>query len=785
MSVKNILGNDISDKTEYKWDFNGDGFYEETTNTPKVGHVYDKPGNFNFKVKATYKGISNTKYQIITVKNDIVPNLEYIAFGKKFVFFNTTKGLYSKVKWTIGNTISTENPTSFSYDFGDEDVSGVVNLEVSDGKDTKNISVDLKKDVLNAMRLKKSEEKLVVFTYPNTEDDTVHIKDPGEKFFIYMGESKGNPTRYTIDTDIKVDSNLNGDPADDIDNKGTDSSVNGSTFVVKGFDLTSQEKTVRLSIYDANNTLIATKDIKMVFDYADASAEALSGSTSELPKDISDKDRADMERLKDLIKSVRDQDRLRMMQFFSALQENWFDTREKTKTIIDFESYVDTSAGVDAKTKETFYSILEGLLLSDTQVKDDVALATKVLKSLIPKTNKSYGEIMKNIDEILSHPTNTTLNKELGKFILDAIKDDTTIENKDKITIKSQLEVIIAGGQQNLVEKQPQPVAETSGFSFLAFVTGFLKVFAFAILAILGLFLAAFVYFKIFNKQEHLGFQDFLIERFTHKKGESHAMQTKTETYAPKPEQDVLANIATRDIPKEEMIETPEIPRESTTEETPVSESFKEESVPDWLRQASVITPVEEAPAEEPMAAPVAEIVPDTIEESVVPEVLSESIPEIPEAIHTEVLEVPETTHQETVVAETPEEELPEWLRSMDQVAIEKEVEQELGETPVAALPEDIKDAPEPTLVAKTADEEIPDWLRSVSNTPVEVTPTEVTPIPALEELVIMESSPSMDAVPTEKKPRSPKKKATPKEDSTPAPDTPIPDNSDLPDWLK
>lgn len=152
-----------------------------------------------------------------------------------------------------------------------------------------------------------------------------------------------------------------------------------------------------------------------------------------------------------------------MMQYFSLLQENWFDTREKTKTIIDFEAYIDASSALDTKAKESFYSLLEGFLLSDTQVKDDVGLATKVLKSLIPKTNSSYAQIMKNIDDIISHPTNTTLNKELGTFILNAIKDDTTIEVKDKNIIKSQLQTIIYGGQNNIPANAP--VVESSNSS--------------------------------------------------------------------------------------------------------------------------------------------------------------------------------------------------------------------------------------------------------------------------------------------------------------------------------
>lgn len=456
VTAKNILGTDLASKAEYKWDYNGDGFYEETTNTPTVSHVYDTPGNFNFKVKVTYKGISNTKYQAITVKNEIRPNLEYIAIGKKFIFLNTTKGLYTKVKWSLGDVIST-TPDSFTYDFGEDPISGDVKLEVSDGVDTKSTSTGLRKDVVNAMKVKKTSDKIVYFSYPSADDDVIHIQDSTEKLYLYLGESKGTIGKYGIDTDIFVDSSLNGDPADDIDNKGTPSSVNGNVFALKSSDVTAKEKTMRLSLYDANNTVIATKDIKIIYDFVSSlSTESLSGSTSEiLSKDISETDRANLEKLKELIRSSKEQDRLKMMQYFSALQENWFDTREKTKTIIDFEAYIDGSSALDTSTKESFYSLLEGFLLADTQVKDDIGLATKVLKSLIPKTNPSYAQIMKNIDDIISHPTNTALNKELGTFILDAIKNDSTIEVKDKNIIKSQLQTIIYGGQNNIPSNAP------------------------------------------------------------------------------------------------------------------------------------------------------------------------------------------------------------------------------------------------------------------------------------------------------------------------------------------
>lgn len=117
------------------------------------------------------------------------------------------------------------------------------------------------------MKVKKSSEKIIYFTFPASDNDEIHIQDSTEKLYIYMGESKGTIAKYGIDTDVLVDSNLNGDPADDIDNKGTDSSINGSVFALSSSDVTAKEKNMRLSLYDSSNAVIATKDIKVMYDF--------------------------------------------------------------------------------------------------------------------------------------------------------------------------------------------------------------------------------------------------------------------------------------------------------------------------------------------------------------------------------------------------------------------------------------------------------------------------------------------------------------------------------------
>ncbi len=468
---------------------------------------------------------------------------------------------------------------------------------MSDGTDTKSTTATLRRDVVNANKVKKSTDKLVYFTYPAADQDTVHIQHSTDKLYIYLGESKNtNVTKYGIDMDTSVDSNLNGDPADDIDNKGTDSSVNGSVFAVKSSYVTATTKTMRLSLYDANNTAIATKDIKVAYDFVtQSSTESLSGATTELPKDISDTDKANLEKLKDLIKGAKEQDRLKMMQYFSQLQENWFDTREKTKTIIDFEAYIDANSALDTAAKDTFYSLLEGFLLADTQVKDDVGLATKVLKSLIPKSNPSYDQIIKNIDDIISHPTNTTLNKELGTFILGAIKDDTTIEVKDKNIIKSQLQTIIYGGQNNIPASANIPDDTSASSGVLGWILSFGKILGYFLLAIFGFIILVFVYFKIFNKDENIGFQDFIIDKLSGKKPagkDPHFdISTLSDSMPPRREEntqkDILANISSVQVPSPvSPIDTasPSIESESAVSVAP------EPTIPDWLKQSTSLS---------------------------------------------------------------------------------------------------------------------------------------------------------------------------------------------------
>ncbi|MBP8016503.1 PKD domain-containing protein, partial [Candidatus Gracilibacteria bacterium] len=659
VGVSDIIGRDISSKCEYKWDFNGDGFYEQTTNSPRMTYKYSTPGDFTFKVKVSYKGISNTRYQKILVQNVLRPNFEYFAVGSKLIIFNTTQGLYNSVNWSLGDTISSSNPNYFVYDFGENKFPEFIKLKVSDNQTTKEAELGVKKDIINKLRLSRKKEKLIYFTYPNinkaNNSEEIHLTNSADKLFIYLGESKGSITKYCIDADINTDTDLNGTTSDDCDNKGTESYSIGAPFLVQDLNNRVRERTIRLSIYEGTK-VTEYKDIKIFLDYISNNTEIILKEN----KDISATDKIKIEELKNLIKQTPEKERLKMMEYFSQLQENWLDDREKTKIIIDFETYVNSSF-IEQKIKDQLYNLLEGFLVSQGETKNEITLATNILKKLIPTTNPSYLEIVGTkenpgkIDEILSHPTNTQLNKELAKFILEAVKNDSNISNKDKILIKSQLEVIIYGGQKNVPAQSQSGNEEisTEKGTIVSFLIAFLKLFGYLILVGIAIIIGLFVYFKLNNKNENLSFQDFIIERFLREKKRILEEEKKEEIKKP----DVLSTISTTQQTQEQ-IPTITEQEENNEKGQNINDNLREENIsieneddkiPDWLKkmdQSEINNEVEE------------ELTGKTEEVS--------------------IKDYEEIKNSEEANIENEDDKIPDWLKKMDQSEINNEVEEEL-----------------------------------------------------------------------------------------------------------
>ncbi len=90
LDVRTPVASNVSSASEYRWDIDGDGFYDVKTTTPFYEFKYVYPGEYNPKVKVTHKGISATKSLTLVVKNSLVPKATVQIMGNKIIAYNTS-----------------------------------------------------------------------------------------------------------------------------------------------------------------------------------------------------------------------------------------------------------------------------------------------------------------------------------------------------------------------------------------------------------------------------------------------------------------------------------------------------------------------------------------------------------------------------------------------------------------------------------------------------------------------------------------------------------------------
>jgi hypothetical protein len=254
--------------------------------------------------------------------------------------------------------------------------------------------------------------------------------------------------------------------------------TSGAPFELVNTDA-PKSRTIRITLTDAAGKKIATKDITVELAYITSDAATTTSSGAVLAT-LSDGDKTALESLKDLIRTTAPEgQRVKLMKYITQIQENWNDVTAKTKTIIDFQQSV-SELGISEGDKNKFLTILDGFLLSDSETKDDIGLATSVLRKLIPASNPNYEEIFGKdgkgglVGEILGHPTDIERNKEIASKIAGFIKDDSTISDDDKLILKEQLKVVIYGGSKNVV---PEIAVDEGTTSVGGLIAGILKGF--------------------------------------------------------------------------------------------------------------------------------------------------------------------------------------------------------------------------------------------------------------------------------------------------------------------
>ena len=186
------------------------------------------------------------------------------------------------------------------------------------------------------------------------------------------------------------------------------------------------------------------------------------------------------------------------------------------------------------------------------------------------------------------------------------------------------------------------------------------------------------------------------------------------ETLEEQPQSDV-------EIPAEESLELQEeLPKESQPEVTPTLEVVPEETIPDWVKNASGVF-IEEETTEVTEELPKEEL-PDWIKEALPQDTIPETLTESEELAEAELPdwikgEFGESASEPTPAPETAEEKLPDWIGvDFTQIEEEESIEQESG-APAEELPKWIKEEfVEETVIEQSVagieplSEELPIW---------------------------------------------------------------------------
>ncbi len=547
--VRDILGQDISKDSKFSWDFDGDGFYDMETTEKSITYKYKKSGTFYAKVKVKHKGISSTKNVTMNVSNKIVPDFEYISIGNKYVFFDTSNGELDTRDWNLWDGTKTSGKT-FIHEYTDKKSSHEVTLKVSEGTKTKEVK---KKVVRNAKNLLEARwDGINLFSVPTVSSDgQVTLENEYESFYVYLWESKWDIAAYAIDYDIDLDSDLNGSKDDDVDNKGTGSYTSWDVIEVPLNNI--KEQTIRIFLISTDDSIIESRDITIIKSYIEEQNIDLDSIEF---VNVTDSEKEKIEQLKELLRDLPQSQKLEAMNYVQRMQENWSDQTEKTRIIIDFETYLYDQ---NVSNVDEIITVLESLLVEgqdDTSAKN---VAYNALKNLIPEDidcpvtgeyTSCYEMLIAQLGEI-KDSNDIEKNKEIGSSILTSIATTDTMTNAQKIDFKAILGSLVYGSVEDIPEWEKEQVTQepTESDDEGGFMSILLKIFYWMwilILIILWIIGIYYIFYKLRNKDSSVGFQDYIINKTSVQKGD----ETFSETREPLPEStDVLGETPATDTP--------------------------------------------------------------------------------------------------------------------------------------------------------------------------------------------------------------------------------------------
>lgn len=515
VTVKNLMGQDVTSRCEYAWDFDGDGKIDQKWPNPTINHKYLTSWRFNMKVKVTNNGTSNSKYQVINIRNELKAEAKGYKFGDQVMFINMSRGTYDRTSWSIGGqnvewlkyiVLPTEQLTT--EPFG--------SITVSAWSSETNTYTIESKDIETIRPV--AEGEINFQSSPEMTDSGIIIQSPNDKLMISLF---GNSAKeYIIDTNTSIDSDLNAKEDDDIDNKDTPSYNDGSPFIIPGFGETrSRNRNIKVTLKDDSGKIIATKIIPIILAYNTASPEETPQTTNSWSIGLSQSEKENLEKLDAKIKSFPTEERIIFTQLYNNLVSDWNDAFSRTENLLALQKQSDNSNGLSKEQKNELSLLIDTILVGDAQAVNDVSVASRVIEGMISKSaEKDF--ITERLEMIKSHPGDLAQNKLLWTAILEKVKVDPNLSSADKLLLKNQLNIIIQWGQQNTTpsteEQSTQETSPSGGIS--GFLVGAGKIFGVIFIILAVLLFGLYIFYRKSRKSGDIGFQDFLIDSIAHHK---------------------------------------------------------------------------------------------------------------------------------------------------------------------------------------------------------------------------------------------------------------------------
>jgi hypothetical protein len=588
--VENILWQNISKKVKYSWDLDGDGFYEKETDIPSISYKFNSSWEYHSKVKVKHKWYSNTKSITIWVANILKPSFSYISIWNQFVFLDKSTGRYDYIKWDLWDKNQVSWKDSFIYNYSDNKNSHIVKLEIREWAKIRNTEKKVVKNMKNYVLSRK--DWFIVFSNPILESNKI-ILEKAEKVHMYLQKNDTDTKNYAFDLDTEIDSNLNWSADDDEDLKWE--------FVL----WKSEPILIKLNKKRVQNIKLITKNASWsLVDFYNFAIEKLYIEKEAQIKDIivewiSDSEKIKIEKLKEYINTLLKEHKLKALMYVQKLQEEWFDIREKTNVIYEFENYI---VEVDESNWEDAINLLESLLVEWQEDQSEKSIIFNALKNLLPQTilcNEKLddGSIKEEKDcykslveklETIKENNNVEENKVLAKIILNAVIVDEVMTKKQKIDFRAILKTFVYGWIQNIPEEEEELDKNENEWSKNVF--WLIKTILFWIFTIFGIFIFIvflyYLYYKLTNKDPNIWFQDFIIEKTSNKKSEEKEEEDLEQT-------DVMKELENKPLTPTPLPEalTPTLSqgeKEKNKEEIEQKESKikkgEKDEVPSWLK---------------------------------------------------------------------------------------------------------------------------------------------------------------------------------------------------------